>query len=249
MLKISNSIIESMNKNAHKQSALERLQSLRSAVEGQIVFTTSFGIEDQVITHIIADSGLNISFATLDTGRMFSQTYDLWADTQKFYGIKVQAFFPRAKAVEKFIVSQGVNGFYESLSSRKDCCDIRKLEPLGRALKNAAGWITGLRSDQSDHRKNFSFVSYDRTHDLIKLNPIFDWSRAETDDFVEANNVPIHELHAKGFPSIGCAPCTRAVAKGEPERAGRWWWEDEAKKECGLHLGFKQATNRTGDSA
>ncbi len=239
-------LVARLNAQAATQRAFERLQSLCAALPGPVVFTTSFGIEDQAITHLIATAGLDIAFATLDTGRMFPQTYDLWAQTEARYGIKVRPFFPRADAVEALVAAQGVNGFYGSVEARKACCETRKLEPLGRALKGAQGWVTGLRADQSDHRQGLSFVSFDEPRGLVKLNPIFDWTREEAAAFTAANDTPVNALHAQGFLSIGCAPCTRAIAPGEPERAGRWWWEDEAKKECGLHVGPDGRLTRTG---
>ena len=248
-MEATGALVTRLNAQAASQSALERLQTLRAALPGSIIFTTSFGIEDQAITHIIATAGLDIAFATLDTGRMFPQTYDLWAQTEAHYGIKVQSFLPQTNAVEALTAAQGVNGFYGSVEARKACCEARKLEPLGRALAGAQGWVTGLRADQSDHRQGLAFVSFDEARGLVKLNPIFDWTRADAAAFTTANNVPVNALHAQGFLSIGCAPCTRAVAEGEPERAGRWWWEDEAKKECGLHVGPDGSLSRAGAPA
>ena len=248
-MKVSNAMPALLNEQAGGQSALERIQALRTAIPGPVVFTTSFGVEDQAITHIIATTGLDIAFATLDTGRLFPQTYDVWAQTEARYGIRVQGFLPQASAVEALVAAQGVNGFYGSVEARKACCEARKLEPLGRALAGAQGWVTGLRADQSDHRQALSFVSFDEARGLVKLNPIFDWTRSDAVAFTTANNVPVNALHAQGFLSIGCAPCTRAVAEGEPERAGRWWWEDEAKKECGLHVGPDGRLSRAGAPA
>ena len=248
-MKVSNAMAALLNEQSVGQSALERIQALRTAIPGPVVFTTSFGVEDQAITHIIATTGLDIAFATLDTGRMFPQIYEVWAQTQARYGVKVHAFLPQASAVEALIAGQGVNGFYDSVEARKACCEARKLEPLGRALAGAQGWVTGLRADQSDHRQGFALVSFDEARGLVKLNPIFDWTRADAVAFTKANNVPVNALHAQGFLSIGCAPCTRAVAEGEPERAGRWWWEDEAKKECGLHVGPHGRLTRAGATA
>lgn len=213
-----------------------RLAALRAAVPGRIVFTTSFGLEDQALTHIIARSGLDIAFATLDTGRLFAETYKLWADTEARYEFSIRAFYPRHDAVEALVAGQGINGFYNSVEARKACCHARKVEPLNRALDGASIWITGLRADQSQNRASARFVEFDAAHNVIKANPLLDWTRADAADFAAANNVPINPLHGRGFLSIGCAPCTRAVEPGEPERAGRWWWEDEAKKECGLHI-------------
>ncbi len=248
-MEATGALVTRLNAQAAGQSALERLQALRAALSGPIIFTTSFGVEDQAITHLIATAGLDIAFATLDTGRLFPQTYDVWAQTQARYGIKVQAFLPQASAVEALVAAQGVNGFYDSVEARKACCDARKLEPLGRVLAGAQGWVTGLRADQSDHRQALSFVSFDEARGLIKLNPIFDWTRADAVAFTKANNVPVNALHGQGFLSIGCAPCTRAIADGEPERAGRWWWEDETKKECGLHVGPDGRLSRAGAPA
>ena len=248
-MEATGALVTRLNAQAAGQSALERLQALRTALPGPITFTTSFGVEDQAITHLIATAGLDIAFATLDTGRLFPQTYDVWAQTEARYGIKVLAFLPQTSAVEALLAAQGVNGFYNSVEARKACCEVRKLEPLGRALAGAQGWVTGLRADQSDHRQGLAFVSFDEARGLIKLNPIFDWTRADAVAFTTANNVPVNALHAQGFLSIGCAPCTRAIADGEPERAGRWWWEDEAKKECGLHVGPDGRLGRAGAPA
>ena len=248
-MEATGALVTRLNAQASGQSALERLQALRAALPGPVVFTTSFGVEDQAITHLIATAGLDIALATLDTGRLFPQTYDVWAQTQARYGLKVQAFLPQTSAVEALVAAQGINGFYDSVEARKACCEARKLEPLGRALAGAKGWVTGLRADQSDHRQGLAFVSFDEGRGLVKLNPIFDWTRADAVAFTTANNVPVNALHAQGFLSIGCAPCTRAIADGEPERAGRWWWEDEAKKECGLHVGPDGRLSRTGAQA
>ena len=248
-MEATGALVTRLNAQAASQSALERLQALRAALPGPVVFTTSFGVEDQAITHLIATAGLDIALATLDTGRLFPQTFDVWAQTQARYGIKVQAFLPQASTVEALVAVQGVNGFYGSVEARKACCEARKLEPLGRALAGAQGWVTGLRADQSDHRQGLSFVSFDEARGLVKLNPIFDWTRADAVAFTKANNVPVNALHGQGFLSIGCAPCTRAIADGEPERAGRWWWEDEAKKECGLHVGPDGRLSRAGAPA
>ena len=203
---------------------------------GRIVFTTSLGIEDQAITHMIASAGLAIEIATLDTGRLFPQSYDVWAASEERYGLRIKSFAPQAQAVQALVADQGINGFYHLTEARKACCHVRKLEPLARALSGASIWITGLRADQSDHRQGLGFVSYDESRELIKANPLFDWTRDQVAEFVKRHDVPINPLHEQGYISIGCAPCTRAIKPGEPERAGRWWWEDEAKKECGLHV-------------
>ena len=215
---------------------VERLQSLRDAVDGRIVFTTSFGIEAQALTHMIAGAGLDIELATLDTGRLFPSTYKLWAETEQRYGLKIQSFHPDPGRLARFIAEKGVNGFYDSRPARESCCDIRKVEPMERALAGASAWVAGLRADQSDARSGLRLATWDGERGLIKVTPLFDWTREAIADFCAAHDVPINPLHAKGFPSIGCEPCTRAILPGENERAGRWWWENDEVKECGLHV-------------
>jgi sulfate adenylyltransferase large subunit/phosphoadenylyl-sulfate reductase (thioredoxin) len=214
----------------------QRLAAIRHALDGSIVFTTSFGLEDQVILHHICEAGLDIDVVTLDTGRLFPETYTTWEETEQFYGRRIRAVYPEHGALERLIAAQGINGFYRSKESRIACCDVRKVEPLARALGGAHGWITGLRADQSAARGSLTFVAPDGERNLLKFNPLLDWSRQAAQDFAAAHRLPVNPLHQKGFLSIGCAPCTRAVRPGESERAGRWWWEDESKKECGLHV-------------
>jgi len=216
-------------------SPAERIARLRREITGRIVFTTSFGLEDQAILHLLAEQDGDIDVVTLDTGRLFPETYVLWAQVERRYGRRIRAVHPRHGDLEALVERHGINGFYDSRAARMACCAVRKVEPLNRALADARAWIAGLRADQSAHRQDMALVSADLDRGLIKLNPLFDWTREELVDFVSANDIPVNPLHAKGFASIGCAPCTRAIAPGEPERAGRWWWEDESKKECGLH--------------
>lgn len=218
-------------------SLAERLALLRSQTKGRIVFTTSLGLEDQVLTHVIAGQGLEIEIVTLDTGRLFPQAYALWSATQSRYGLSIRGFYPRHDALERYVAEAGIDGFYSSVEARKACCGVRKVEPLARALAGAEVWITGLRAEQSPSRGETPFVGVDAGFALIKANPLLDWTREQTAAFAAEHDVPVNPLHAEGFLSIGCAPCTRAVAPGEPERAGRWWWENEDKKECGLHVG------------
>lgn len=213
----------------------ERLASIRSRIAGRIVFTTSFGLEDQAIVHAIFAQALAIDVATLDTGRLFPETHQVWADTERRYGVRVRAFAPEHASVEALIAEQGIDGFRASVEARLDCCSVRKVAPLARALDGGAAWITGMRADQSTDRARLAAASFDERRRLIKVNPLFDWTREQTVSFIRAHDVPCNVLHERGFLSIGCAPCTRAVAPGEPERAGRWWWEQEQKKECGLH--------------
>ncbi|MCQ8781971.1 phosphoadenylyl-sulfate reductase [Mangrovibrevibacter kandeliae] len=215
---------------------LGRLRLIADRMPGRVVFTTSLGIEDQMLTHLIFANGLPIDVVTLDTGRLFPETYTLWRETEERYGRRIKALYPQAEALEALVADQGIDGFYMSVDCRKACCGVRKVEPLGRALKGASAWITGLRRDQSASRGTLDYVSFDAQRGLVKANPIFDWTRDEIAAFTTAERVPVNGLHAQGFLSIGCAPCTRAVHPGEPERAGRWWWEDEARKECGLHV-------------
>jgi phosphoadenosine phosphosulfate reductase len=228
--------IASLNAAYTKLTPQARLVAFRDAVPGRIVFTTSFGIEDQMVTHLIAEAQLDIALVTLDTGRLFPETYALWAKTEARYGLTITPYAPEASGVEAFIHKNGINGFYASPEARKACCFVRKVAPLARALDGAAGWITGLRADQSANRAGLAMVSRDEARSLIKLNPLFDFTRADIADFCAVHDVPVNMLHERGFLSIGCAPCTRALEPGEPERAGRWWWEEETKKECGLHI-------------
>lgn len=214
----------------------KRAAAIRSHIPGRIVFTTSFGVEDQALTHAIFSQGLAIDIATLDTGRLFPETYDTWEATERRYGIRVVAFAPEHQSIEALIARQGINGLRDSVAARMDCCAVRKVMPLARALDGGSAWITGLRASQSTERARIDAASFDAQRRLIKVNPLFDWTREKTFDFVRAHKVPYNPLHDRGFLSVGCAPCTRAVAPGEPERAGRWWWEQAQKKECGLHL-------------
>ena len=217
-------------------SPLDRLKRLREAVSGRLVFTTSLGIEDQMITHLIFSNAIKIEVVTLDTGRLFPESYEVWRRTEETYGKRIHAKYPQAEALENLIEDQGIDGFYHAKEFRLNCCGVRKIEPLGRALDGAAAWVTGLRGDQSQNRLGMAFASYETQKKLIKANPLLDLSREKIAHFNDDHGVPINALHGKGFLSIGCAPCTRAIQPGEPERAGRWWWEDDTKRECGLHV-------------
>lgn len=206
------------------------------------VFTTSFGAEDMVLFDLIAghdDASTSamkpIVIATLDTGRLPDETYQLWQEATHRYRRKVEAYFPEAEAVERYVRIHGINAFYDSLAERKACCHMRKVEPLARALSGRQGWVTGMRRAQSSTRADLAIEAYDEEHRLTKFSPLADWSEADTWDYLQARDVPVNALHARGYPSIGCAPCTRAVAPGEDVRAGRWWWESADAKECGLH--------------
>ncbi|MCX4198474.1 phosphoadenylyl-sulfate reductase [Methylobacterium organophilum] len=226
-----------------------RLHLIAAEIPGRLVFTTSLGVEDQALTHALAMAGLakgRVEIVTLDTGRLFAETYDTWTETESAYGIRITAYAPERAAAEEFVRAEGINGFRRSVAARQACCGFRKVEPLGRALAGASGWLTGLRAGQSANRAATPLAALDAERGLIKLNPLADWSREQVDRFVRDNFVPYNVLHDRGFPSIGCAPCTRAVRLGEPERAGRWWWEQEDKKECGLHVGRPGASVQPG---
>jgi phosphoadenosine phosphosulfate reductase len=218
------------------QGLAARLATARASLHGRIVFTTSFGLEDQAIAHAIFSQNLDIDVLTLDTGRLFEETYAVWRDTEQKYGIRIPALTPDRPALESWIIVHGINGFRDSVAARHGCCHVRKVEPLLRALIGASGWITGLRADQSRDRSQTPLAASDPNGGVLKINPLADWRREDIAAYVAQHTIPYNALHDRGFPSIGCAPCTRAVKVGEPERAGRWWWEQEAKKECGLHL-------------
>jgi phosphoadenosine phosphosulfate reductase len=228
-------LAERLNRELGPLSPAERIARFRREVEGPVVFTTSFGLEDQVLTHLLAGHETDIGFVTLDTGRLFPETYRLWAETERRYGIRVRAFFPRTEDLEALVNRDGIAGFTQSREARLSCCHVRKVEPLNRALSGARGWITGLRAEQSAERAAVALVSVDAERGLLKLSPLIDWTRDATLAHADAHRVPLNSLHRAGFLSIGCAPCTRAVAPGESERSGRWWWEQDGKTECGLH--------------
>ena len=198
-------------------------------------FACSFGAEDMVIFDLIHRNDLPIEIFTLDTGRLHEETYALMQRARECYARPLQVMFPQSVAVEAFVRQEGVNAFYQSIELRKRCCAIRKVEPLRRALQGKKLWITGMRREQSVTRAEMDALSFDAGNALMKLNPLLDWSEAEVQDYVKRFDVPVNALHARGFPSIGCAPCTRAVTTGEDARAGRWWWEQPESKECGLH--------------
>jgi phosphoadenosine phosphosulfate reductase len=211
------------------------LAILASLFPGKIIFTTSLGIEDQVITHKIFSNNLAVKVITLDTGRLFPQTYDVFSNTIIKYNKKINVYFPEFNAVEEMVTEKGPFSFYQSVENRKECCRIRKVVPLNRALEGMACWISGIRADQSDDRNKMDWIEYDENKKLFKFYPLFNWSFEDVKNFIKENNVPYNTLHDKGFVSIGCEPCTKAVKPGEDFRAGRWWWEKDGPKECGLH--------------
>ncbi|GAA4514336.1 phosphoadenylyl-sulfate reductase [Sphingobacterium thermophilum] len=220
-----------------KGLAAERIIQVITEEWGQkAVLSTSFGIEDQVLTHMVAQAGAKIDVFTLETGRLFPETYYVWNRTLEHYKIKIKTYYPQAALVEEMVTQKGPSSFYESVENRKECCYIRKIEPLRRAIKGYHIWITGIRAEQSPNRESMDFVEWDAGNQIIKIHPLFAWSLQEVEDYIKKHHIPYNPLHDKGYPSIGCQPCTRAIREGEDFRAGRWWWEDKSKKECGLHI-------------
>ncbi len=214
---------------------VQQLQYLANEFSGKIVFSTSFGWEDQVITDLIFSNNIPIKIFTLETGRLFPETYYVWNRTLEVYGQPIHAYYAQHEAVQNLVNEKGPNSFYESVENRKECCFIRKIEPLKRALAGNEVWITGIRAEQSVNRDDMRDLEWDEGNNIIKFHPIFNWDLDEVKSYIKTNNIVYNTLHDKGFPSIGCAPCTRAVQPNEDFRAGRWWWEDQSKKECGLH--------------
>jgi len=212
-------------------------------------FASSFGAEDMVVLDLIHRLRLDVEIFTLDTGRLHEQTHALMARARQRYGRPVRVFCPDADELERYVAAHGNNAFYDSVALRKRCCEIRKLAPLRRALQGKALWITGLRRGQSLARSDADLLAFDAVNGLMKLNPLVDWSDADVWSYVERHDVPVNALHAQGFPSIGCAPCTRAVTPGEDARAGRWWWEQAGARECGLHVDAQGRLVRAGGAA
>ncbi len=206
-------------------------------IHPKLALASSFGAEDVVIIDMLTRINPKARIFTLDTGRLNQETYDVMDEIRKKYDVNVEVTFPDAEEVTEMVRVNGMNLFYQSIENRKLCCGIRKVHPLNKMLATLDGWITGLRSDQTDNRSNTSKIEIDEQHDgMIKINPIIDWTWDQTWDYIKANNVPYNKLHDKGFPSIGCEPCTRAIKPGEDLRAGRWWWEGKSDRECGLHM-------------
>jgi len=232
---VNQNIIVELNDQADKGNLVGMLANVAEKFPGKAVFTTSFGIEDQVITDMIFSNNLDIKVVTLDTGRLFEETYKVFNRTVDKYGKMIEVYFPKHEAVQKMVTEKGPLSFYLSVENRKECCTIRKVEPLKRALNGVECWITGLRAAQSENRNDLNFFEWDGGFQLVKFNPLLHWSLEDCQKYVKEKNVPYNVLHDRGFVSIGCAPCTRAIQPGEDFRAGRWWWESNSKKECGLH--------------
>ncbi len=228
-------ISELQNELVGKDVAAQ-LEHLTTLFPHQVIFSTSFGLEDQAITYLIAKNELPVKVFTLDTGRLFPETYNSWSKTIEKYNLVISAYYPVEETLSEFVSAKGPNSFYESVENRKQCCHIRKVEPLQRALKGNTIWITGIRAEQSNSRQDMPMLEWDEINQIIKFHPLLHWTWGQVKQYVSKNNIPYNPLHDKGFVSIGCSPCTRAVNQGEDFRAGRWWWEDNSKKECGLHL-------------
>jgi phosphoadenosine phosphosulfate reductase len=227
--------IDSYNEFLEGKSASEVIEFAVREFGDKLAFATSLGAEDQVITEMIAKISPETKIFTLDTGRLFPETYDIIDITQKRYKVKIEIYFPDASRVEEMVNEKGINLFYDSIENRKLCCHIRKIEPLKRALSQVDAWISGLRREQSVTRHEGKLIEWDTNNEKIKINPLIEWTERDTWDYIKNRNIPYNKLHDKGYPSIGCLPCTRPVAPGEDIRSGRWWWEEPAMKECGLH--------------
>ena len=227
---------DDLNQKFKNSTSQEVLEYFLNKYGAKAALSSSFGVEDQVLTHMMLSVDKNANIFTLDTGRLHPQTYSVMDATNLKYDIKVNVFFPNTKSVEKLYQDQGINGFYESIENRKTCCFVRKIEPLQRALSELDVWITGLRASQSVTREDLNLIEYDEINKVIKINPLLEWSEEKVWDFVKKHKVPYNSLHDEAFPSIGCAPCTRAVEAGADVRSGRWWWENPEHKECGLHI-------------
>lgn len=228
--------IKRLNEKFANKKAEEILEYFLKEYGKEAAISSSLGAEDQVLTDMALKIDKEANIFTLDTGRLHPQTYDVMDATNLKYGIKIKIFFPKNEEVEKLYQTQGVNGHFESIENRKRCCNIRKIEPLKRALKPLKVWITGLRAAQSVTRVDTPLIEWDENFEVIKVNPLINWSEDDVWNYIKTNNVPYNKLHDEGYPSIGCAPCTRAIKKGEDIRAGRWWWENPEHKECGLHV-------------
>jgi len=227
--------VEELNKKFQNSKPEETIAYFLEEYGQEAALSSSLGLEDQVLTDMLFKIDNSANIFTLDTGRLHPETYSVMDATNLKYNVKLHVFFPKNEDVEKLYQTQGINGHFESIDSRKNCCGIRKMEPLKRALKPLKIWFTGLRSAQSVTRTDMPIVEFDENFDVIKVNPLINWSEEDVWEYIKTNNVPYNKLHDQGYPSIGCAPCTRPVKEGEDIRSGRWWWENPEHKECGLH--------------
>ena len=228
--------VQEINDKLMDRSAEEVLEYFADSYPGKVTLGSSMGAEDQVLTDMIYKINKNVSVFTLDTGRLFPETYELIDRTSKKYGLHIKILFPDRNQVEEMVNSKGINLFYDSIENRKLCCHIRKIEPLKRALPGNKVWINGIRKDQSLLRFYTKLVDWDDNHKIIKVNPLLKWTEKDVWSYIKKNDVPYNKLHDKGYPSIGCKSCTRVVKEGEDFRSGRWWWEDPEHNECGLHV-------------
>jgi phosphoadenosine phosphosulfate reductase len=227
--------VNELNDILSKKTPEEVLEYFLNFYRGRIALSSSLSLEDQILTDMIVKINPKERIFTLDTGRLFPETYNLIDRTNDKYGIKIEVFFPNYVDVQEMVNTEGINLFYESVEKRKKCCHIRKIEPLRRAFVGLDAWICGLRKEQSITRRHTQMIEWDAGNNLLKINPLIEWSEQQVWEYVKKHNVPYNKLHDKGFPSIGCQPCTRAVEPDEDVRAGRWWWEAPDHKECGLH--------------
>ncbi len=227
--------LQVLNEKFDDASAEEVVGYFLKQFKGRIALSSSLSIEDQALTNMLVKTDHEARIFTLDTGRLFPETYQLIDRTDMTYNIKIEVFFPDYKKVQEMVQQEGINLFYNSIESRHRCCHVRKLEPLKRAMQSLDVWICGLRKEQSITRKNMQTIEWDDIHGKIKVNPLINWTEQNVWDYIKTNHVPYNKLHDKGYPSIGCQPCTRAIQPGEDIRAGRWWWEDPEHRECGLH--------------
>lgn len=234
MSKFTADQIQQLNENL--KTPQEVLQWSLDNLHPRIAMASSFGAEDVVVIDMMMKINPKSRIFTLDTGRLNQETYDVMDEIRKKYDINIEVMFPDQNEVEQMVRVNGLNLFYNSIGNRKLCCGIRKVHPLNRMISTLDGWITGLRADQTEVRLKANKIEIDEQHNgIIKINPIIEWTWEQTWDYIKKNNIPYNKLHDNGYPSIGCEPCTRAIKPGEPLRAGRWWWESESQKECGLH--------------
>jgi phosphoadenosine phosphosulfate reductase len=224
------------------KSIVDSLREIVSEYPGKVVFTTSFGIEDQVITDIIFQNNIPVEVVTLDTGRLFPETYQVFSETILKYKKKINVCFPDPNDIQKLMTEKGPVSFYESKENRLECCHLRKVLPLNKVLKDKSLWITGIRSEQSDNRSSMTNLEYDEGKKMIKYHPLFYWTLEDVESYIKGNHVPYNVLHDKGYLSIGCEPCTRPVLDKQNFRSGRWWWETDGTKECGCHIKFHETT-------
>lgn len=228
--------VNELNQKYADKTPQDVLSYVLSNLKEKVVLASSLGAEDQVLTHMAVSIDPNVRVFVIDTGRLHQETYNVMQETKAKLRVNYELFFPNNGNVQAYVETKGINAFYDSIENRKDCCFIRKVKPLQRVLKTADAWVTGLRQDQSVTRTDLAIFEWDKTHNMLKINPLSAWSEDDVWAYIKQHKIPYNVLHDQGFPSIGCAPCTRAIQPGEDVRAGRWWWEDPQNKECGLHL-------------